>query len=296
MRGKNTLQSPRNDRLITLEPAMEEKKIAFITGASSGIGEAAALALLKRGWIVYGGARRTERMQAAAAQGLIPLHLDVTDAESRRAAVQTILEEHGRLDALVNNAGYGSYGSLEEVSQEEAHRQFEVNVFGLAAMCQEVLPLMRLKGRGRIVNVSSMGGQIFTPMGGWYYAAKRAVEALSDCLRHEVAPFGIQVAIIEPGVIKTEWSDHAISSLEQVSGNGPYQGLCHKLAKILRFGYASKFAGTPDMMARLIVRAITDPLPKLRYAGPWDAKLLLFFKKYSPDYIFDAVVRLITKA
>lgn len=272
------------------------RKVVLITGASSGIGEAAAIEMLKTNWIVYGAARRVERMAALASQGLRPLHLDVTDLASRQQAVSQIIQETGRLDGLVNNAGYGSYGSLEEVPMTEAKRQFDVNVFGLVGMCQEVLPIMRQQQGGRVVNVASMGGRIYTPMGGWYYATKHAVEALSDCLRQEVKSFGLKVSIIEPGIIKSEWSQHSLDSLLAVSGNGPYQGLAQKLNKVMSYGYQDKLAGKPSVIGHLIAHALTSRRPRIRYAAPIDAKVLLAARKYLPDAIFDALVSLVCGA
>ena len=182
------------------------RPVVLITGASSGIGHATALALAARGWIVYGAARRVDRMQELEAAGCQVIAMDVTDDASLRAGVDRIIREQRRLDVLVNNAGYGSYGALEDVPIDEARRQFEVNVFGLARLSQLVIPTMRALGRGRIINVSSIGGRIYEPIGSWYHATKFAVEGLSDSLRIELAPHGIDVVIIQPGPIRTEWN------------------------------------------------------------------------------------------
>lgn len=269
------------------------QKTVLITGASAGIGRAAAELMLRRGWKVYGAARRMEKMQELAELGLHPLPLDVTDASSCAMCVQQMLQDCGHIDGLVNCAGYGSFGAVEDVPLEEARRQFEVNVFGLAAMTKEVLPFMRRQGSGRIVNISSMGGQIYSPMGGWYYASKRAVEAISDSMRIETAPYGVKVVLIEPGVIKSEWSSIASDSMQRCSAAGPYALICEKMRKVLETGYSDGIAGTPEYIASLIERALCSANPKIRYAGPWDAKLLLFFKKYAPDAVFDLAVRLI---
>ena len=268
-------------------------KVCLITGASSGIGAATARALLQRGWIIYGAARRQDRLAELVKLGMRPLYLDVTDPSSCATCVGKVIEEAGRIDALVNNAGYGSYGAFEDVSNEEAHRQFEVNVFGLATMTKEVLPFMRQQQSGHIINISSMGGQIYTPMGSWYYASKRAVEALSDSLRHEVASYGIKVVLIEPGVIRSEWSDIAIKKMEENSSQGPYAAVCAKMSKVLKLNYSDAIVGSPDYIAKLVVKAVSTKCPKLRYAGPLDAKVLLFFKKYVPDWLFDWTVKLI---
>src|SRR5690348_15143016 len=173
-------------------------KIALVTGGSSGIGEATALALAERGYTVYAGARRVERMEPLKAHGVRPLAMDVTDDASLQFAVSQMLAEAGRIDVLVNNAGYGSYGALEDVPLSEARSQFEVNVFGAARLTQLVLPHMRAQRSGTVVNITSMGGKVHTPLGGWYHGTKFALEALSDCLRVEAKPFGIDVVVIEP--------------------------------------------------------------------------------------------------
>ena len=181
-------------------------KIAFVTGASSGIGEATVRRLLAGGYKVFAGARRLERMASLGSIGAVLVPLDLTDDGSIVRAVEFIKSQAGRIDVLVNNAGYGSYGALEDVPLEEARRQFEVNVFGLARLCQLVLPMMRAQKSGKIVNVTSIGGKIWEPLGSWYHATKFAVEGLSDCLRAEVDRLGIDVIIIEPGAIRTEWA------------------------------------------------------------------------------------------
>ena len=192
-------------------------KVALVTGASAGIGEATARALLAEGYRVFAGARRIERMAALADAGATLLKLDLTDDASIVGAVEAIKADAGCLDVLVNNAGYGSYGALEDVPLAEARRQFDVNVFGLARLSQLALPLMRAQKSGKIVNVSSIGGKVWEPMGSWYHATKFAVEGLSDSLRVEVERFGIDVIVIEPGAIKTEWAGIAAQGLRRAS-------------------------------------------------------------------------------
>src|SRR5882757_6280672 len=194
-------------------------KVALVTGASSGIGMATAGALHDRGYTVYAAARRVDRMNDLADRGVRTLAMDVTDDESMTSGIKRIIAETGRIDVLVNNAGYGSYGALEDVPQEEARRQFDVNVFGLARLTQLALPHMRAQRGGRIVNVSSIGGKIYTPLGGWYHATKFAVEGLSDSLRVELKPFGINVILIEPGSIRTEWGGIAAEGLLATSAD-----------------------------------------------------------------------------
>ncbi len=181
-------------------------KTVLITGASSGIGEETVKRLMTAGYTVYAGARRLDRMKSLADAGARLLALDVTDDGSMTAAVKTVLQEAGRIDVLINNAGYGSYGALEDVPTEEARRQFDVNIFGLARLTQLVLPAMRAQRSGRIVNISSIGGKFGEPFGCWYHATKFAVEGLSDSLRMELHPFGIDVVVVQPGAAHTEWS------------------------------------------------------------------------------------------
>jgi NADP-dependent 3-hydroxy acid dehydrogenase YdfG len=201
-------------------------RTAFVTGASAGIGEATARALLAAGYRVFAGARRLDRMAGLAAAGATLIKLDLTDDASIVAAVNTIKNAAGRIDVLVNNAGYGSYGALEDVPLDEGRRQFEVNVFGLARLCQLVLPMMSAQKSGKIVNVTSIGGKIWEPLGAWYHATKFAVEGLSDCLRVEAAPFGVDVIVIEPGAIRTEWAGIARDGLLQMSGGSAYAESC----------------------------------------------------------------------
>ena len=197
------------------------KKVALITGASSGIGESAAILLQENGFKVYGAARRLEKMKDLEAKGISTIALDITDEDSIMNCVNTIQEKEGSIDVLVNNAGYGSFGAIEDVSMEEARRQFDVNIFGLARLTQLVLPKMRENRFGKIVNISSMGGKVYTPFGAWYHATKHALEGWSDCLRIEVKPFGIDVVVVEPGGIKTPWGQIAADNLKKTSGNGP---------------------------------------------------------------------------
>ena len=239
-------------------------RVAFVTGASSGIGEATAHRLLADGFRVFAGARRLDRMEKLAAQGATPLALDLTDDASIVAAIDAIRTQAGRLDVLVNNAGYGSYGALEDVPLAEARRQFEVNVFGLSRLCQLTLPMMRAQKYGRIVNVTSIGGKMWEPMGSWYHATKFAVEGLSDCLRVEVRPFGIDVIVIEPGAIQTEWAGIAADGLRQASGSGAYAALaeimpgCWRAPK--RRGCPHRPTSSPRRSPARCARAGRNPL------------------------------------
>ncbi|BCT74260.1 short-chain dehydrogenase/reductase [Sinomonas cyclohexanicum] len=269
------------------------QQVALVTGASSGIGEATVRALLGVGYTVYAAARRVERMEALAHDGARLLALDVTDDPSLTDGVRKVLAEAGRIDVLVNNAGYGSYGSLEEVPLEEGRRQFEVNVFGLARLTQLVLPGMRERRSGTIVNVSSMGGQFYEPLGSWYHATKFAVEGLSDSLRIELRPFGVRVIVIQPGSIRTEWSGIAREGLLATSGSGPYAKNARRVAGVMKMADRRGMGSSPDVVARAIVEAVRSPRPAPRYRAGAGAKPLLALRKVLPDRAYDLLVRAI---
>jgi NAD(P)-dependent dehydrogenase (short-subunit alcohol dehydrogenase family) len=265
-------------------------KTAFVTGASAGIGAATAFALLAAGYRVFAGARRLDRMAALAAAGATLIKLDLTDDPTIVAAVDAIKNASGRIDILVNNAGYGSYGALEDVPLDEARRQFEVNVFGLARLCQLVLPTMRAQKSGKIVNVTSIGGKIWEPLGAWYHATKFAVEGLSDCLRVEAARFGIDVIVIEPGAIRTEWASIAREGLLRTSGGSAYAKIAQRHARMLGTAETSRLASPPDVVARTIVRAVSAQRPRTRYATGGGARTLLLLRKILSDRMFDRLI------
>ncbi|UXM92187.1 oxidoreductase [Paenarthrobacter sp. JL.01a] len=265
-------------------------KTALVTGASSGIGEATARKLQALGFTVYGAARRTDRLQSLAADGNRTLAMDVTDDASMRAGIDHIIADAGRIDVLVNNAGYGSYGALEDVDIDEGRRQFEVNVFGAMRLAQLALPHMRAQRSGTIVNITSMGGKIYTPLGGWYHGTKFALEALSDCLRLEVKPFGIDVVVIEPGGIATEWGGIAADFVEETSGNGAYSAQAHAVAKSLRSEANANRNSPPSVVADAVANAVTASKPKTRYAVGFGAKPLIAARGLLTDRQFDAVI------
>ncbi len=265
--------------------------VALVTGASSGIGHATARALIAKGWTVYGAARRVDRMTDLVAAGGHALALDVTDDASMRAAVEEILAAHHRIDLLVNNAGYGSYGAVEDTPLDEARRQFEVNLFGLARLTQLVLPTMRALGRGRIINVSSIGGRIYEPLGAWYHATKFAVEGFSDSLRLELAPHGIDVVIVQPGPVATEWNTISRESALTQSGDGPYRRQAHALHANYTTVDASPLSASPEAIAATIVAAATVARPKTRYATPFAAKIIVGLRRVLPDRLMDLVMR-----
>ena len=272
--------------------AENSQKIALITGASSGIGEAAALQLAELGYTVYTGARRVERMSDLADRGIRTRAVDVTDDASMVALVEAVLGETGRVDVLVNNAGYGLYGALEDVPIEEARRQFDVNLFGLARLTQLVLPQMRAQRDGYIVNVSSMGGKIWEPLGSWYHASKFAVEGLSDSLRVEVAEFGIKVVIIQPGPIRSEWSGIAADQLEVTSASTPYTRQAKMVGAGLRAVDHMRLASGPEVVAEAIAKAVQSLKPRTRYIVGSGARPMLLAERILPDRGFDKFIQL----
>jgi len=268
------------------------ESVALVTGASSGIGKATALRLATLGFTVYAAARRVERMSDLADHGIRVESLDVTDDGSMVAVVEKIVSEQGRIDVLVNNAGYGSYGAVEDVPIAEARRQFDVNVFGLARLTQLVLPHMRAQRDGYIVNISSMGGKIWEPLGGWYHAAKFAVEGLSDCLRAEVAEFGIKVVVVEPGSITSEWATISADNLEAISTDTPYRDQAKLIAQGLRRSDTSFLASEPDVVAEAIGKAVQRAKPRTRYPVGGGARIFLFAQRVLTDRGFDRFIRL----
>jgi NAD(P)-dependent dehydrogenase (short-subunit alcohol dehydrogenase family) len=269
-------------------------KVALVTGASSGIGEATAIKLKDLGYTVYGVARRVDRMQHLTKSGIRIFAMDVTDDASMQAGIGAILAEAGRIDVLVNNAGYGSYGAVEDVPMDEARAQFDVNVFGAVRLIQLALPYMRAQRSGTIVNITSMGGKIHTPLGAWYHGTKFALEAISDCLRMEVQPFGIDVVVIEPGGIKTEWASIAADKLRVTSGQGAYAVQANAMA-LSMIGEASvKRQSPPQIVADAVAKAVTARRPKTRYAIGFGAKPMIFMRGILTDRAFDGMMRMAT--
>ncbi|NJL01972.1 MAG: SDR family NAD(P)-dependent oxidoreductase [Spirulinaceae cyanobacterium SM2_1_0] len=265
-------------------------KVALVTGASSGIGKAIAERLIEDGITVIVAARSYDKMADLETRGAHRLHLDVTNEESIQNAVSEILTTYGVVDVLVNNAGFGCYGAVEDVTLDDARYQFEVNLFGLARLTQLLLPKMREKGAGKIINMSSMGGKVYAPLGAWYHASKHALEGWSDCLRLEVSQFGINVVIIEPGVIKTEFDDVLSGPMLKRSGAGAYGKMTQILAKATEENYAAGNASPPSVIADVVSKAVKASQPRTRYAAGKLAKPLIFIRTWLGDRFFDRIV------
>jgi short-subunit dehydrogenase len=265
------------------------KKVVLITGGSSGIGKSTAKKLLQEGYFVYATARRTEMLKELEIIGVKTMFLDVTDDKSMKKVVDTIISEQGEIDVLINNAGYGSLGPFQNVPIKEAKYQFEVNVFGLAKLTQLVLPYMMKKKSGRIINISSPAGKVSSPMVGWYCASKFAVEALSDALRIEVKPFGIDVVIIEPERIESEWRTIATEHLLKVSRDTVYKEIAENMAQTMKNMMNS--AKPPELIAETISKALKSKRPRARYAVPMAAKVSIFLSWLLPDRWFDELLR-----
>lgn len=270
---------------------MIQSKVILVTGASSGIGFDTCKLLADQGHRVYGAARRMEKMEPLRQFGVTPVRMDITDDNSVQSAVEEIFAGEGRIDVLVNNAGYGSYGAVEDVSIEEAKRQFDVNIFGLASLTKRVLPYMRAQHGGRIVNISSMAGRVPTYMGAWYHATKYALEGFSDALRMEVSDFGVKVVIIEPGGIKTSWGFIAADHLEQSAKGGAYERQAMETAANIRKMYSGMMMSDPSVVSRAISRAVNARRPRCRYLIGFMAKPSVFFHSILPARVFDSIIK-----
>ena len=266
-------------------------KVILITGASSGIGYETALKLAQQGHKVYGAARRVERMEPLRESGVVPIQMDVTDEASMEAGVRQIIDAEGRIDVLINNAGYGYLGAIENVPIEEARRQLEVNLFGLARLTQLVLPHMRRQHSGRIINTSSIAGKTVMLFGGWYNVSKYAVEAFSDALRMEVKPFGIKVSIIEPSGIKTDWGLIAADNLEKSSRGTDYEDDGLKMSRMLRLAFSTNLLSPPKRVTRAIVRAVNARRPRLRYRPGMGADAIVAMHALLPSRSWDSMQR-----
>ncbi|MEW8051220.1 MAG: oxidoreductase [Candidatus Thiodiazotropha sp.] len=267
-----------------------EPKVILVTGASAGMGKATAKKLINEGHIVYGAARRLERMGELVKLGGHAVEVDVTDEDQITRVADEIIAEQGRIDVLVNNAGYSVYGSVEDVSQQDARRQFEVNLFGAAFLTQKILPHMRERQSGHIINITSVGGKMYAPLGAWYHGTKHALEGWSDCLRVETQGFGIKVSIIEPGSIQTEFSDVMNQPMLDRSRGGAYESMAQAIIKAGADTYDGSRATQPEIIADTVAQAINSRNPKTRYRVGKLAKPLLFLRWLLSDRLFDRII------
>ncbi|MFT4275893.1 MAG: oxidoreductase [Rhodopseudomonas sp.] len=269
---------------------VDRRKAALVTGASSGMGKEIAKGLIRDGYLVYVAARHTDRMADLVALGARSLRLDLADEAAIASVATSILAETGGVDVLVNNAGFGLYGPVEEIGLDEARYQFEVNVFGVARLTQLLLPAMRERRLGTIVNISSMGGKIYTVLGAWYHATKHALEGWSDCLRLELAPFGIDVVIVEPGLIETEFDDVVANGLLKRSETGPYAELTRSVARATREAYGQGRGTDPKVIADIVLKAVNAARPKTRYVAGKYAQPMIKLREWLGDRMFDRII------
>jgi short-subunit dehydrogenase len=269
---------------------VKTKKTALVTGASSGLGKEIAKRLIHDGYQVYVAARRVDKMEDLRDAGAQTLRMDISIEADVVAAVDTILAQTGGVDVLINNAGFGLYGPMEEIGMDEARYQFEVNVFGPARLTQLLLPTMRARKAGKIVNITSMGGKIYTPLGSWYHATKHALEGWSDCLRVELAPLGIDVVVVEPGLIETGFGDVVSDGLLKRSGTGPYAKMTKSVAGGTRNTYGQGSATPPGVIADVVGEAVAARRPRTRYVKGKFAKMLIAMRAWLGDRMFDRIM------
>jgi NAD(P)-dependent dehydrogenase (short-subunit alcohol dehydrogenase family) len=274
----------------------EPSKAVLVTGCSSGIGRATALRLARSDWKVYASARRPETIADLRDAGCQTLALDVTDEQSMRAAVDTVEQTEGAVGVLINNAGYSQSGAVETVPLDAVRRQFETNVFGLVRLTQLVLPKMRAQRWGKIVNLGSMGGRLSFPGGGHYHATKHAVEAISDAMRFELRGFGIDVILLEPGLITTEFGEAATASMADttIAGDDPYAKFNATVGAVTKGAYEGpmrRLGGGPDRVAKTIERALKRRNPPARITITPSAKLTIAMRRLMPDRAWDAMMR-----
>lgn len=267
-------------------------KVILITGASSGIGLVTAVYLANKNYKVYGTARRLNEMTPIINAGGNAFKLDVTKEEDIINGVNYVIEKEGRIDVLWNNAGFGLWGAVEDISIERAKNQFDVNLFGLARITQEVLPFMRVRKEGIIINTSSVGGRIYTPLGAWYHSTKHALEGLSDCLAYELKKFGIKVCLLQPGMIVTEFNDVMLENLQKNSKNSPYSKLNKAMINGIKKNIKNPIGSHPIVVAKCVEKIIISKRPKKRYLVGYGARSMLFIRNWFGDRFFEFILKL----
>jgi len=267
-------------------------KVILITGASSGIGLVTAVYLANKNYKVYGTARRLNEMTPIINAGGNAFKLDVTKEEDIINGVNYVIEKEGRIDVLWNNAGFGLWGAVEDISIERAKNQFDVNLFGLVRITQEVLPFMRERKEGIIINTSSVGGRIYTPLGAWYHSTKHALEGLSDCLAYELKKFGIKVCLLQPGMIVTEFNDVMLENLQKNSKNSPYSKLNKAMINGIKKNIKNPIGSHPIVVAKCVEKIIISKRPKKRYLVGYGARSMLFIRNWFGDRFFEFILKL----
>ena len=269
------------------------KKVVLITGATSGIGYETAKLLAQNGYTVYGGGRNVEAMKPLEEHGVVSLKLDVTNQKSCEDAVEFVMKKEGRIDVLFNNAGYGSYGAIEAVPLEEAQKQIDVNVMGVARMSQLVAPIMRTQKEGRIIITSSVGGRVTSYLGGWYHVSKWAVESLGNSLRQELTPFGIKVSILEPSGVKTAWGGITADHLEKSGKGTVYEEISTQVANYYREMYKKEgmLMSSPEKLAKIVKKIIEAKNPKSRYQDSFAAKMSIWMGRHMSDKFMDNMMK-----
>jgi len=267
-------------------------KVILITGASSGIGLVTAVYLANKNYKVYGTARRLNEMTPIINAGGNAFKLDVTKEEDIINGVNYVIEKEGRIDVLWNNAGFGLWGAVEDISIERAKNQFDVNLFGLVRITQEVLPFMRERKEGIIINTSSVGGRIYTPLGAWYHSTKHALEGLSDCLAYELKKFGIKVCLLQPGMIVTEFNDVMLENLQKNSKNSPYSKLNKVMINGIKKNIKNPIGSHPIVVAKCVEKIIISKRPKKRYLVGYGARSMLFIRNWFGDRFFEFILKL----
>ena len=267
-------------------------KVILITGASSGIGLVTAVYLANKNYKVYGTARRLNEMNPIINAGGNAFKLDVTKEEDIINGVNYVIEKEGRIDVLWNNAGFGLWGAVEDVSIKRAKNQFDVNLFGLVRMTQEVLPFMRDRKEGTIINTSSVGGRIYTPLGAWYHSTKHALEGLSDCLAFELKKFGINVCLLQPGMIITEFNNVMLENLEKNSKNSPYSKLNKAMINGIKKNIKNPIGSHPIVVAKCVEKIMSSKRPKKRYLVGYGARSMLLIRNWFGDRFFEFILKL----
>lgn len=265
-----------------------KKEVVLVTGASSGMGRETAIKLAKEGYKVYAAARRIDKLQELEQVGCVPLALDVANDDSIVNAVKTIEQKDGGVDVLFNNAGIAILGSVEEMTLEDAKKMFEVNVFGLARLTQLLIPYMRTKGSGKIINNSSIAGKSHAPLTAWYAATKHALEGLNSCLRVELKPFGVQVVIIRPGAISTGLIGSYVDDMMEVSGNGPYAEMTKSVADWSKSrDNDPKYSSPPSVIADTVLKIIKTKKPKTAYMVGKTSQQMIWSRRLMTDNMMD---------